>query len=141
MNLKRALAGGILAELLVAVLFAPVAAVYGTEGTPINVAVVVLSFIAPLVLALWVAKKVPTREIAHGALVGFIAFAFYEALIVLGPMIGRALGGNPPEGSQPPIYWVAHAMKILGGTTGGFIAMKRRGGARASVSSGVQGIQ
>ena len=33
-----------------------------------------------------------------------------------------ALSGSP---SQPPLYWVAHGLKIVGGITGGIVANKR----------------
>jgi hypothetical protein len=28
-------------------------------------------------------------------------------------------------GAQPPMYWLAHAMKLLGGMSGGVVAAKR----------------
>ena len=124
MNWKRALAGGFLAELLVLVLIAPVAVAVGldTLGDPANVppalgyAVVIASFVAPLLLTQWVAKRVGSQFVLHGFLVGFTAFVIY--------MIPMALSGE----SQPAIYWAAHAAKILGGLTGGFVAARRHAG-------------
>ena len=118
MNWMRALIGGVLAEVLVTVLIAPVALVVGLEtlADPANLppalaySIVVASFVAPLVLTQWVARRVNTHLILHGALVGFTAFAVY--------MIPMTLSGA----SQPPIYWAAHAMKIAGGLTGGYVA-------------------
>ena len=130
MNWTRALVGGLLAELLVLVLIAPVALGVGLEslGDPANVppllgySIVVASFIAPVIVTQWVAKRVSSRLVLHGALVGFTAFAIY--------MIPMTLSGE----AQPPIYWVAHAAKLFGGLTGGFVATRRRA-ARGTVAA------
>ena len=122
MNWKRAVLGGFLAEVLVLVLIAPVAFVVGldTLGDPANVpatigySIVIASFIAPLLLTQWVAKRITSGFVLHGALVGFTAFVIY--------MIPMTLSGE----QQPPIYWAAHAAKILGGLTGGFVAARRQ---------------
>ena len=90
MNWTRALVGGLLSELLVLALIMPVALGVGLDslGDPANVppllgdSIVVASFVAPLLLAQWVARRVSGE-------------------------------------SQPPIYWAAHAAKILGGVAGG----------------------
>ena len=121
MKLGRAILGGILAELLLmvpVVLVALWAGVLGTDmrtNLPVSVAVTVVagSFLMPLLLTQWVARSVTSRFVLHGAIVGFSAFAVY--------MIPMLLAGA----SQPPIYWLAHAMKILGGLTGGIAAAKR----------------
>jgi hypothetical protein len=71
------------------------------------------SFAMPALVTQWVAKRAPSRLVLHGLLVGFTAFVVYAT-----PMF---LAGE----HQPPLYWFAHAMKILGGLTGGFVAAKR----------------
>jgi len=121
MNWKRALLGGLLAEILVLILISPVAFAVGldTLGDPANVpaaigyGIVVASFIAPLLVTQWVAKRVAAQFVLHGFLVGLTAFVIY--------MIPMTLSGE----AQPPIYWAAHAAKILGGLTGGFVAARR----------------
>ena len=125
MRWLRGILGGVLAEVLVLVLILPVAFAVGydlSSGDPsavppaLNTAIVIASFIAPLLLTQWVAKKVTSQFVLHGFLVGFTAFVIY--------MIPMALSG----GTQPPIYWVAHAMKILGGLAGGLVAARRYAG-------------
>ena len=122
MNWTRALLGGLLAEILVLVLIAPVALIVGldTLGDPANVpvalgySIVIASFVAPLLLTQWVTKRASSQFVLHGAVVGFTAFIIY--------MIPMVLSGE----SQPPIYWAAHAAKIIGGVTGGVVAARRR---------------
>ena len=125
MRWLRAILGGFLAEVLVLVMILPVAFAVGydlSSGDPsavppaLNTAIVIASFIAPLLLTQWVAKKVTSQFVLHGFLVGFTAFVIY--------MIPIALSGA----TQPPIYWVAHAMKILGGLSGGMVAARRHAG-------------
>ena len=121
MSWKRALLGGLMAEVFVLILISPVALAVGLDklGDPANVppaigySIVVASFIAPIVLTQWVAKRLTSQFVFHGFLVGFTAFVIY--------MIPMTLSGE----SQPPIYWAAHAAKILGGLTGGFVAARR----------------
>ena len=68
-----------------------------------------------------VARRVKSKFVLHGLIVGLTAFAVY--------MIPMVLGG----GAQPAIYWVAHAMKITGGLAGGYVASRRRAGRPALV--------
>jgi putative membrane protein (TIGR04086 family) len=132
MKWGRAILGGLLAEILVLVLILPVALAVGYDlsaGDPssvppaLNAAIVIGSFIGPLVTTQWVAKRVASQFVLHGFLVGFTAFVIY--------MIPITLSG----GTQPPIYWVAHAMKILGGLTGGFVAARRHAAPRPHVAT------
>src|SRR5262249_44493641 len=67
--------------------------------------------LAAFALGLWVARKVPERRVLHGALVGTVAMLIY---------VGMGLG--QPE---PVAYIVAHALKVVGGAAGGFVALKR----------------
>ena len=132
MRWLRAILGGLLAEVLVLVLILPVALVVGYDlsaGDPssvppaLNAAIVIGSFIGPLVMTQWVARRVTSRFVLHGFLVGFTAFVIY--------MIPMTLSGE----SQPLVYWVAHGMKMLGGVTGGFVAARRVRGASDSGSA------
>jgi hypothetical protein len=122
MHWIRAVIGGVLAEVLVLALILPVALAVGfdlstgdSSSVPpaLNAAIVVASFVAPLLLTQWVAKKVASGFVLHGLLVGFTAFVIY--------MIPMTLAGE----SQPAVYWVAHVMKILGGLSGGLVAARR----------------
>jgi putative membrane protein (TIGR04086 family) len=72
--------------------------------------------------ALWVAKRLESRFALHGAVVGLTA-----TLIYLVPVLAGGI-------DQPPVYWVGHGLKIVGGIAGGLFAGRRTvaGIARAS---------
>ena len=69
------------------------------------------SLVAAFTLGLWTARKVAQRRVLHGALVGTVAMLIY---VVMGL-------GQP----EPLPYIIAHALKVVGGTAGGFVALKR----------------
>ncbi len=102
------LLGGFLAELAVFVIVIPLSLVAGQASLVYSAPPV--SFAATFVFGLWVARK-SQRRVLHGALVGVVAMLIY---------VGMSLGR--PE---PIAYIIAHVLKVLGGTAGGFIAMKR----------------
>jgi len=123
MNWMRAIGGGVLAEVLLIVVLMPVVFIFfdvdtlqNPDNLPFAIAFIIVagSFVMPALVTQWVAKRAPSRLVLHGLLVGFSAFVVYAT-----PMI---LTGQ----HQPPLYWVAHAMKILGGLTGGFVAARRQ---------------
>ena len=122
MNWMRAIGGGILAEVLLIVVLMPVVFIFfdfdtlqNPDNLPVAIAFLIVagSFVMPALMTQWVAKRAPSRLVLHGLLVGFTAFVVYAT-----PMV---VAGE----HQPPLYWIAHAMKILGGLTGGFVAARR----------------
>ena len=122
MNWMRAILGGILAEVLLIVVLMPVVLIFysmetlqNPDNLPFVIALLIVagSFAMPALVTQWVAKRASSQLVLHGLLVGFTAFVVYAT-----PML---LAGE----RQPPIYWVAHAMKILGGLAGGYVAARR----------------
>ena len=122
MNWMRAIVGGVLAEVLLVVVLMPVVFLFydfeilqTPDNLPFAIAFLIVagSFLAPALLTQWVAKRASSRLVLHGLLVGFTAFVVYATPLML--------AGE----HQPPLYWFAHAMKILGGLTGGFVAARR----------------
>jgi putative membrane protein (TIGR04086 family) len=77
---------------------------------------IVSSFVMVFLFTLWVGKRIESRFVMHGALVGGVAVLLFVTLIFA---INKTF-------AEPPLYIVAHAMKILGGITGGLVAEKRR---------------
>lgn len=103
------LLGGFLAELAVFVVVIPLSLLVGQQSLLYTAPPA--SFIAALVFGIWVARKARQRCVLHGTLVGVVATLIY---------VGISLG--QPE---PIAYVIAHALKVLGGAAGGFIALKR----------------
>jgi len=62
--------------------------------------------------ALWVCRRTESNFILHGTLVGVVAALIYIALTRAQP--------------EPLAYIVAHALKLVGGACGGFVAQRRR---------------
>jgi len=127
MNWIRAIVGGILAEALlmpVVLIFFSMETLQNPDNLPLVIAFIIVagSFAMPALMTQWVAKRAPSRLVLHGLLVGFTAFVVYAT-----PMF---LAGE----HQPPLYWFAHAMKILGGLTGGFVAARRHAARGSAVT-------
>lgn len=77
---------------------------------------IVSSFASVFLFTLWVAKRIESRFVLHGILVGVVALLLF--LVVIGTLSGSL--------AQPALYWVAHVLKILGGVAGGLVAGRRR---------------
>jgi putative membrane protein (TIGR04086 family) len=77
---------------------------------------IVSSFVMVFLFTLWVGRRLEAGFVLHGALVGMVAVLLFVTLIFA---INKTF-------AEPPLYIVAHAMKILGGITGGLVAEKRK---------------
>jgi putative membrane protein (TIGR04086 family) len=106
----RVFLGGFLAEVSVIALVIPVSLLFGKQTVPYTA--LLASLLTCFLFALWVGRRIDSRFVLHGILVGFVA-----ALIYVGLTRGR------PE---PLVYLVAHALKILGGAAGGLVAARRQ---------------
>lgn len=106
----RILLGGFLAEVLVIALVIPISLLFGkntlTSSAP------AASLFACFVFALWVGRRLESRFVLHGILVGGVATLIHVALT----------RGRP----DPPAYLAAHALKLLGGAAGGIVAARRK---------------
>ena len=74
------------------------------------------SFAMVFLFTLWVGKRIESGFILHGALVGVVGILLFTTMWVA---TTGSLG-------QPPLYIVAHLLKILGGLVGGLAAEKRK---------------
>jgi uncharacterized membrane protein HdeD (DUF308 family) len=106
----RACIGGVLAELAVFAVVFPARSLFGQRA--FLASILVASAVMQSLLALWVCKRVESRFILHGALVGIVAALFYLGLA----------WGQP----QPLLYRIAHGLKVVGGVTGGVLASRRK---------------
>ena len=101
--------GGFLAEVALIVIAIPVAILAGQAS--LTYVVPPASFVALLVFGFWIARKAQKHLVLHGALVGLVGVVLYVALTL----------GRP----EPAAYIVAHVLKVLGGATGGYLALDR----------------
>ena len=70
------------------------------------------SFLACFLGALWASRRIPSRLVLHGVLIGLVATLFYLAISRFQP--------------EPLTYVVGHALKLIGGATGGYVAERRK---------------
>lgn len=103
------LLGGFLTELLIFVVVIPLSLLAGQKSLVYSAPPA--SCAAAFVFGVWVGRNAPQRPVLHGALVGIAAIVIY---------LGISLG--QPE---PLAYVIAHVLKLLGGSAGGFVALKR----------------
>ena len=116
-NWGRVLNAGLIAEILLLLIYQLIVQQFGS-GTASNLVVIVGCFVFMLVGALWVGRKIESRFVLHGFLVGVVAVVYY---------VIRSLP-DVISGEYPMNYWEAavggHTPKLLGGIVGGFIAGK-----------------
>jgi len=106
----RVLLGGFLAEVAVIALVLPLALLVGKNTLPYSAPAA--SLLACFVFAIWVGRRLTSQFVLHGILVGVVATLIYVALTRGGP--------------EPLAYLIAHALKLLGGAAGGFVAARRQ---------------
>ena len=117
----RVLAGGFFAELLVFAVVFPVNYLFGERA--FLASILIASAVMPLIVAIWVSRRLESRFVLHGALVGLVAALFYTGLA----------WGQP----QRLLYQISHVLKVAGGAAGGLIAARRK---HSSAPSGQKGV-
>lgn len=125
MHWGRIVIGGVLTEAVImagflALLFATRLAGAPTIAlpeTPLDFAnAIVSSFGVTLVFAYWVCRRVESHHVLQGALVGVVGILIFVLITQAEP--------------EPPLYILAHALKMVGGALGGHLAKRKRLAAR-----------
>jgi hypothetical protein len=106
----RVLLAGFLAEVAVIALVLPIALLAGKSTLPYSAPAA--SLLACFAFAIWIGRPLTSQFVLHGILVGVVATLIYVALTRGGP--------------EPLAYLTAHALKLLGGAAGGFVAAHRQ---------------
>jgi len=106
----RILLGGLLAEVALILAIVPLGLRLGDNF--LHYTAPPGSFVMCFLGAFWVCRRIESRFILHGTLVGVVAALIYVALTRAQP--------------EPFAYIVAHALKLAGGACGGFVAQRRR---------------
>jgi hypothetical protein len=101
---------GFLSELAVFAVFIPSTMLLGER--PGMYATVIGSFVMPFLFGRWAARKVKSMFTLHGLLVGAVGVIIYVGLT----------RGQP----EPALYIFGHALKLLGGGLGGYVARPQR---------------
>jgi hypothetical protein len=118
----RALAGGFLIELMLAIVSVPFFAT-GREAI-LQVVVPPATLVVAAAFGAWTARKAGGRYALHGALAGAAALLIY-ALLFAGSLL-FAPGGSDVSASLSPSYLASHVLKVLGGAIGGWLIARRR---------------
>jgi hypothetical protein len=122
---KRIVVAGFLAEATVLavfflLLFAATAAgvpeIARPMGTLDYIDALVSSFAMVFLVTLWVGKRIESGFVLHGVLIGMFGILLFSIMWLA---TTRSL-------AQPPLYVVAHFLKVLGGIAGGLVAEKRQ---------------
>jgi hypothetical protein len=106
----RILLGGFLAELMVFAIVFPTRYLFGQQA--FLASILIASALMPFLFAVWVGRRIDSRFVLHGVLVGLVAALIYMGLA----------WGQP----QPLLYKIAHGLKLVGGAAGGALASRRR---------------
>ena len=88
----------------------------------------VSSFATVFLFTLWVGKRIDSAFVTHGVLIGLFGILLFGIMWLA---TTRSL-------AQPPLYLVAHVLKVVGGIAGGLVAEKRK--RRVSPVTGLQAV-
>jgi hypothetical protein len=105
------------AFLMEVVLFAIAIPLYlGGEGRVLVYVVPPAALIATFAITVWIGRGIKSNFVLHGVLIGVVGTLMYVALTRAQP--------------EPWQYWVAHALKVVGGAAGGMVLARRHTAAK-----------
>jgi hypothetical protein len=122
---KWIVAAGFLAEATVfavffLLLFAAAAAgvpeIARPMGTVDYIDALMSSFVTVFFFTLWVGKRIESAFVLHGVLIGMFGILLFGIMWL----------ATTKSLAQPPLYVMAHGLKLLGGIAGGLVAEKRQ---------------
>ena len=134
-NWKRVVIAAIWAELLVCMFYIPTVGYtikHQESAAIVSMILAPLEMFIPLFLGgLWIARKIESRFILHGALVGILANVLYLSLMPM--FLAPILLGEQFNIQSQEVGWsmiltitmIAIMFRILGAVTGAFIGGKR----------------
>lgn len=70
------------------------------------------ALISTFALTLWLGRRIKSNFVLHGMLIGIVGTLMYVALTRAQP--------------EPWQYWVAHALKVVGGAVAGMVLARRQ---------------
>ena len=130
-NWIRVMFAAIWSELLLMAIYIPTIR-YGTVFSSfILLAILVLAFWGPMFLGgLWVARKIESRFILHGVLVGIFANVLYVALMPVLSLLIRSQFTSQAQRMDPQVVVILGIMfvvlKVLGAAAGAYVGGRLR---------------
>ena len=118
----RALLAAFVAELALILVAMPVYFATSDPITTLNWVIPPASFVLFVAAGYWAARPVPRSGVAQGALTGGWAVALYLALGAVTSLMSDKASFS---GGLTPAYLLAHALKIVGGAAGGWLASRK----------------
>ena len=101
------------AFLMELVLFAIAVPLYMSGAGRVNFYVVPpVALISTFAVTVWLGRRIRANLVLHGVLIGVVGTLLYVGLTRAQP--------------EPWQYWVAHALKVLGGAAGGMVLARRQ---------------
>ena len=117
----RALVGALLLELMLTLVSAPLIAL-GHQDYLVDM-ILPATAVAAVLAGVWVGRRA-AQAVLNGAMVGVIAIGLYVVLAVVATMLRPEMADFSTALS--PIYLATHALKVVGGAVGGWLAARRR---------------
>lgn len=119
----RALVAALVAELALMVVAAGLYALNQDPGHLLNLVTPPAAFIVFIPAGYWTARRaLPGTQIINGATPGLWGVVLY---IALGLVASQFVEGTNVTDGFSPAYLAAHALKIVGGMLGGWLASRR----------------
>lgn len=101
------------AFLMELVLFAIAVPLYLSGAGRVNFYVVPpVALVATFAVTVWLGRRMKSSFVLHGVLIGVVGTLMYVGLTRAQP--------------EPWQYWVAHALKVVGGAAGGMVLARRQ---------------
>ena len=70
------------------------------------------ALMATFAITVWLGRRITSKFVLHGVLIGIVGTLMYVGLTRAQP--------------EPWPYWVAHALKVVGGAAGGMVLARRQ---------------
>ena len=118
----RALVAALVAELALILVAIPIYSMAANATALLNMVIPPASGLLFLIAGYWSALPIRRRGVAQGALTGAWAVALYLALGVIASLF---VPGTSVTQAFTPAYLTAHALKIIGGAIGGWLASRK----------------
>jgi putative membrane protein (TIGR04086 family) len=87
----------------------------------LNIAIPPASFVVLAAFGWWVGRSAPRAPVLNGFLAGTVGVVLYLVLV----LVGAVATHTDPLASLTPAYLLAHALKMAGGATGGWLAGRK----------------